>query len=146
MVFMKLSFVNRGVHKNGLTDFFFYQHDFVREIARTTSGRDREMYKRDDWMNSDVTEDRLTMRRQSAYAQDWCAVTMTRKYVTRSNVYNCTLILIACQCVRTKTCKELFAHYRVLAQYIWSNKMDRQNWFEFSTKNIISPRFKSVCP
>jgi len=130
MTFHETVFCERMGSQN-LSNRLFYQHDFVREIARTTSRRDREMYKRDDWMNSDVTEVRLTIRRQSAYAQDSCALTITRKcIIMRSNVYNCTQILIACQCVRTKTCKELLAYYHELAQYRWNNQMDRLNWFE----------------
>ena len=55
---MKLSFVNWQVHKIGLTDFFINMT--LYEIARTTSGRDREIYER-RLNESDVTEVRLTI-------------------------------------------------------------------------------------
>ena len=103
-------------------------------------------------MNSDVTEVRLTMWRQSAYAQDLvCShideqignafknVTIERKYKLHANV-----------CTR-KRANKFPAHYRVPAQYIYGNEMDRPDrlgiinsaFKGFSTKNIILLGFNS---
>ena len=132
----------------------FFQHGFVREIARTTSRRDREKYER-RLNESDVTDVRLTMWRQSAYAQDLGAFTVARKYLIRmwthkvcTNAHNMIWML----CVLTKMC-EAFLHMIVCKHSIyrvrkWTDQIELNYKFCFCFfyKNIIFSEFKSVCP
>jgi len=142
---MKLSFENRRVHKIGLTDFLSTWLFCTRLLGPPRE--ETERYTGDDWMNSDVTEVRLTMWRQSAYAQDLvCShideqignafknVTIERKYKLHANVC-------------TRKCANKFpAHYRVPAQYIYGNEMDRPDRLgitNFLQTNIIFLGFNS---
>ena len=131
----------------------FFQHGFVREIARTTSRRDREKYETTEWIWRDWRSiDNVTTI--GVCTGLGCFHSCTQILNTHVNTQVCTNAhhMICMLCVLTKMC-EAFLHMIVCKHSIyrvrkWTDQIELNYKFCFCffLQKYHFFESKSVCP